>query len=362
MGSAVRPTGDAGDAEPGPGGADLGGASPVVGPVDGSRAPEPGTAPRPTLLQRLQADLRANREPGQGNPAGGGTGGGRPLLDPGDRSLQVHACHGRARQVEVLRDAILHLLEHDPTREPRHIEVMGPDIEAFAPLIQATFGTGSQAGGQGVGDRDLHVRLADRSIRQTNPVLGAVADLLTLASGRFTASDLVDLAGRPPVRQRFGWDDDDLARIADWAREAGARWGIDAASRAPFGLDKLEAGTWKSALDRLLLGVAMSEDGLPVVGGVLPLDDVDSSDVVLAGHLAELVDRLAEVTARFAVDQPVGEWVAAIRDAAGALFAAGSGEEWQGAQLRSLLDDVLDESAVSNGSSPVAVSLAEVRA
>ena len=65
-----------------------------------------------------------------------------PLLDPGDQSIQVHACHGRARQVEVLRDAILHALADDPTLEPRDVIVMCPDIEAFAPLIQATFGAG----------------------------------------------------------------------------------------------------------------------------------------------------------------------------------------------------------------------------
>ena len=57
-----------------------------------------------------------------------------------DDSIQVHACHGRARQVEVLRDAVLHLLEDDPTLEPRDMIVMCPDIETFAPLIQATFG------------------------------------------------------------------------------------------------------------------------------------------------------------------------------------------------------------------------------
>ena len=37
----------------------------------------------------------------------------------GDRSVQVHACHGRARQVEVIRDTVLHLLGEDPTLEPR---------------------------------------------------------------------------------------------------------------------------------------------------------------------------------------------------------------------------------------------------
>ena len=70
----------------------------------------------------------------------------RALLAPSDRSLQIHACHGRARQVEVLRDAVLHLLEDDPTLEPRDVIVMCPDIETFAPLIQATFGAGRDRG------------------------------------------------------------------------------------------------------------------------------------------------------------------------------------------------------------------------
>ena len=61
--------------------------------------------------------------------------------DADDDSIRVHSCHGRGRQVEVLRDAVLHLLEDDPTLEPRDIIVLCPDIENFAPLIQATFGT-----------------------------------------------------------------------------------------------------------------------------------------------------------------------------------------------------------------------------
>ena len=59
----------------------------------------------------------------------------------------------------------------------------------------------------------------------------------------------------------------------------GIRWGLDAAHRRPFQLDALDANTWRAGLDRLLLGVAMTEDDLPLVGGVLPLDDVDSGDI-----------------------------------------------------------------------------------
>ena len=61
---------------------------------------------------------------------------------PPTTSVTVHSCHGRARQVEVLRDALLHVLADDPTLEPRDVIVMCPDIETYAPLIHATFGSG----------------------------------------------------------------------------------------------------------------------------------------------------------------------------------------------------------------------------
>src|SRR5439155_26438658 len=189
-----------------------------------------------TLLQRIQADVRGDRPP-PGLPLAGRDD--RAVRDPGDTSLAVHACHGRGRQVEVLRDAILHLLVADPTLEPRDIVVMCPDIEAFAPLIHATFGAaegfdapdgdrnaGGAPGPAGVSGPtrvDLRVRLADRSLRQTNPVLAVVGELLALASARVTAAQVLDLAGREPVRRRFRLDDDDLGRAEEWGAAAGIR-------------------------------------------------------------------------------------------------------------------------------------------
>ena len=136
------------------------------------------------------------------------------------------------------------------------------------------------------------MRLADRSLRQTNPVLGVVARLLELAGQRLTASQVLDLADREPVRRRFRLDDDDVARLEDWVAESGIRWGLDAEHRAPFRLEKLPAGTWRFGLDRLLLGVTMTEDEQRLFAGVLPLDDVESGAIDLAGRLAELVARL----------------------------------------------------------------------
>ncbi|MDQ2754444.1 MAG: exodeoxyribonuclease V subunit gamma, partial [Actinomycetota bacterium] len=343
----------------------------AAGRVSGPEALPDGSHPE-TLLGWIQSDIRADRAPpGPGIPESEDP---RRTLAPDDRSLQVHACHGRARQVEVLRDAILGALEDDPTIEPRDVIVMCPDIDTFAPLIQATFGGGTTVadanpseGSSGPASRSegrssagpaLHVRLADRSIRQTNPIFGALTELLALAAGRATASEILGFIGSGPVRSRFELDDDDLSRVDGWIREAGARWGLDAGSRQPYLLDQLPDGTWLAALDRILLGVAMSEEDLRLVDGVLPLDDVGSGDVDLVGRLAELTDRMAAVLELLRHPRTLAAWTTVLAGAADVLMATGRDDEWQRGQLQAVLDEV---SAAAGQPTEVMLSLTEVR-
>jgi exodeoxyribonuclease V gamma subunit len=330
-----------------------------------------------TLLRRIQDDVRADRAaPGAPLP---GARDGRPALQSADRSIQIHSCHGRVRQVEVLRDAILHVLAADETLEPRDVIVMCPDIETFAPLILATFGAGdapaadgeatadARRGGAdgGCGDAaasiDLRVRLADRSLRQTNPILGVVAVLLELAGRRLTASEVLDLADRDPVRRRFGLDDDDLARMRDWIAQSGIRWGLDAPHRAPFQLDGLPAGTWRAGLDRLLLGVTMTEDGQRLFAGALPLDDVDSRSIDLAGRFAELIDRIGDAVDTLGARQSLEGWGQAVADAADSLTATAARDRWQRAELQRVLDEMVAE-AGEDGADPPELAPAEIRA
>ncbi|MGI8413096.1 MAG: exodeoxyribonuclease V subunit gamma [Solirubrobacteraceae bacterium] len=320
-----------------------------------------------TLLARIQADVRADRcPPGAPLPGHEDT---RPLLAGDDRSLQVHACHGRARQVEVVRDAVLHLLEEDPSLEPRDVIVMCPDVETFAPLIQATFGAGERReDDDGAPPRmparqpDLRVRLADRSLRQTNPVLGVLAQLLELGEQRLTASQLLDLADREPVRRRFRFDDDDLTRMQEWVAASGIRWGLDGAHRAPFKLDGLPTGTWRTGLDRVLLGVSMTEDENRLFGGVLPLDDVESRAIDLAGRFAEFVDRVQAALDALAVPQRVDQWAQAIASAADALTATPPREAWQRSEFQRLLEEMVGEATVAGAVNPTRIALGELRA
>jgi exodeoxyribonuclease V gamma subunit len=302
-------------------------------------------APPDTLLGRLKADLAADRVPPD-----------PPPLADGDRSVHVHACHGRTRQVEVLREVVVGLLADDPTLEPRDVLFMCPDVETFAPIIAATFAIGAEDDAAHPAAR-LRVRLADRALRQTNALLAVLSQLLEPGTARLTASQVLDLAGAPAVRVRFGFDDDELERLRDWTVGAGVRWGLDGAHRATWQLGDVEQGSWRTGLDRLLLGAAMEGD-LDSWGDTVPLDDVDSSDIDLAGRLAELLDRLAAAQHLMAGRHTGPDWMAGLEDAVTGLAATTYDSSWQLLQLRSELGDIAD---AAEGSGAL-LGLADVRA
>ncbi len=308
-----------------------------------------------SLLGWLQHDLRANHAPTVEERAG------RRVRDD-DRSLQVHACHSAARQVDVLREVLVGLLDDDPTLEPRDILVMCPDIETFAPLISAGFGLADvveDADGGGHPAHRLRVRLADRALSSTNPLLAVAATLVELAGGRVTASDVLDLATQEACRLRFGFSDDDLARVTRWVAQAGIRWGIDGPSRAPFAMADFDHNTWRSGLDRILLGVAMSGDDHHHLGRGLPVDDVASSDIDLVGRLAEYTARLADCLAAMTAAGTVQEWVDALGEGVRSLTEVPADDAWQLTQF----ERELARAGVSSASDPgVPLRLADVRA
>lgn len=307
----------------------------------------PAAAAPPTLLGALQTALREDSPDGA------------HALAPDDRSVRVLSCHGRARQVEVLRETLVGLFAADPTLQARDVIVLCPDVETFAPLVTATFGAVPELGDAAHPGQRLRVSLADRGAGTTNPVIGLVATLLRLADGRVTASDVLDLAASPPVRRRFRLGDDEVDRLRRWAVETGVHWGEDGARRTRFGIDgQVRQGTWDAALDRVLLGAAMADEDARFVGAALPLDDVGSTDVDLAGRLAELVARLADVLHDLDGVHPLGHWLDTLDRALTLLAEAPPTETWQVGAARRVLGDVR---AAGSGHGDVPLRLADVR-
>lgn len=249
--------------------------------------------PPDTILSLLQEDIWNARLPDAPH-----------RVAPDDASIRVHACHSPMRQVEVLRDALLALFDRDPTLEPRDVLVMTPDIEAYAPLVQAVFGDG----GPDAGFPRIPFQVADRSLARENPAAAVVGRVLEMARGRLPASEVLDLLAQPLVARRFGMTANDLARSREMVRESGIRFGLDADHRASLGLPRTDEHTWRFGLDRLLVGYAMAPDGGRLFADVLPCDLAAGSDTL--PRLVAFLEALFEIVRRARAPRSLPEWVA----------------------------------------------------
>jgi exodeoxyribonuclease V gamma subunit len=261
-----------------------------------------------SLLQALQNDILRlrTRQPHE-----------RLQLREDDRSLELHIAHSPLREVEILHDQLLARFAADGQLTPDQVVVLTPDIERYAPYIEAVF-----APREGV--PRIPFSLADRSLRAEIPLLEAFLGLLALPDSRFAAEEILAWLEQPAIAARAGIEAEDLPLLRDWLREAGVRWGRDGAHREQLGLPADAAFTWRQGLDRLLLGFAAPPQlaglGAPLLGASWPLDALEGGRAQLLGRLAGFVERLTVLAQSLQRPRPLAEWAESLQLLINALF------------------------------------------
>lgn len=231
------------------------------------------------LLGQLQADILALRPLQETRERWS------PLNLQQDRSLRFHIAHSAQREVEVLHDQLLDAFAADPGLKPRDIIVMVPDVNAYAPHIQAVFGQYATDD-----PRLIPFTLADQGQRGREPLLIALEHLLGLPDSRLPVSEVLDLLDVPALRQRFGITEQELPLLHRWIEGAGIRWGLDQQRREALGLPPgLEANSWRFGLRRMLLGYA---GGSAAWQEIEPYNEIGGLDAALLGPLSQLLERL----------------------------------------------------------------------
>ncbi len=252
-----------------------------------------------TLLSRIQGDIFHLRSIDEARAANTG-------IDFG-KGLSFHIAHSTQREVEILQDHLLDLFANDPALRPRDILVMVPDINQFAPHIQAVFGRINRDD-----TRFIPFTISDQGKRHQAPVYLALSMLMNLSSSRFGVSELLDLMDVPAVQKAFDLDVADKALLHRWVEGAGIRWGLNAEQRIAQGMPAslndtaLEQNTWHFGLRRMLLGYAVGDGDS--WQDIEPFAEIGGLSAALIGKLTHLLRVLEHYWVLFRLPADVSTW------------------------------------------------------
>lgn len=262
-----------------------------------------------SLLQHLQAEIYHLRPARESTPF---------IVTPNDRSIQLHCTYSPMREVEALYDQILHQLEHNPDLAPEDIVVMTPDIESYAPFINAIFGSAPK-------ERYLPYSISDISLKESETIFTTLLQILSLPESAFKASDLLLLLQMPEIMAQFHFEENDLSLIHFWIHDANIKQAIDGEHlteelKIPY-QDQFDwdINSWRWGLQRMLLGYGTESSPLdlyhpqrenehPSPHTIMPYPHIEGKNAEILGNLCHFLDLLISTKDLLSGEKTIAQW------------------------------------------------------
>lgn len=250
-----------------------------------------------------------------------------------DNSLSIHICHSPLREIQVLHNNLLHLLDNDPNLYPEDILVVAPNISDYAAYIEAVFRQSDDM-------PFIAWNISDLNTNEDIPLIRAFLQLFKLAESRFTQSEILMYLEVAEVQQKFGLDNAEVKLIKQWLEAGAIRWGKSAKHKASLNLPALSQNTWEQSEHRLFMGYAMGDID-STFEDIAPLSDIEGNNSEILGKFWQFYSTLENYSQRFNTPQTLTAWQISINQLLESFFADQQLEESHLQTIRDAVDQLM---------------------
>ena len=263
----------------------------------------------------------------------------RQIIRNNDESIVIHSCHSPMREVEVLRDEILAMLENDKTLTPKDIVVMMPDVNSYSPYIQAVFSHGHNY---------IDFSISDRSAAQENPILLSFMTLMSLSQSRKSASELFSLLEVPAVMEKFELTPKNIESLKLWIDESGIRQGLDEQDNSwLFGLNRMFKGYSQQENDPL------SHKEQPLWQNILAYPESVGMSAQQLGQLSYFIELIARYSERLSGELLFSQWRELINELLADFYQPSLDNDLQLSVIERALEGLNEELTLADFNAPI---------
>ncbi len=219
-----------------------------------------------------------------------------------DDSIQVNSTYTAAREVEILYNYMLGVINRVKGLNPRDILVLARDIDLYAPYIKAVFSNAPH---------HIPFKISGVSKGQEESFITALLDILDLEEEDFTSEKVISLLELKPVSARFGITD--TIGIRSLVSRANIRFGKTGRKE-----DDTNYVSWDYGIKKLVYGYAMLSDQDYHVPGedisLYPFEDIEGEGGRQVFRIKEFIDDLANVIDEKKVKKSLEDWIKFINE------------------------------------------------
>lgn len=205
-------------------------------------------------------------------------------------SVRIHSCHNSKREVEVLKDELLKVLDENEEFGAEDILVMVPNLEEYAPNILSIFN----------GDDLPNVPIQVYPVQQDELQL-ALTQLFELLSSPFKVNAVLEFLEHKLIRNRFEIGEEELLQIKKWLHSSSIHWGL---------LEEDSSYSLEKGTKSLLAGFSMEIGELKYLDSFVPSSEVNTSDnAILSAKFSAFVHLLTSYKKVISSSKSISEWI-----------------------------------------------------
>ncbi|XQW83517.1 exodeoxyribonuclease V subunit gamma [Thalassotalea piscium] len=224
-----------------------------------------------------------------------------------DDSIVITSAHSALREVQGLHDWLLNQFNQNPDLTPKDVLVMCPQVEEYAPYVQAVFANGWQDLSGDI--PPLPCSISDRVSKDSNPLVIGFTEILSLPDSRFCVSQIISWLRIPAVQHKFGFTNEDIQICSQWLNDACIHWGLNQSHKQQILNSQTISGqfTWQFGFTKLLQGFAYSDQESLYQDNVL-LPNVEGNDALILGNLMLFIEQLQSYATTLSQAKTASHW------------------------------------------------------
>lgn len=216
------------------------------------------------------------------------------------QSVKINICHNRMREVQVMFNELLDILNNDDSYSCSDILITAPDIDNYASYIRAVFD--SEYALNQHGDKfHLPYYITGNRLHSDTKLFETLLMILD-SPYNLTVSYLLELLEQQDIQLTNNISREDVLLIKKWLRDNYTHFGYDADDYDKYGYANYTTHSFKQLLNNIVLGGCISADVfaanqlLPELRIsneiIIPYDNLDNTEMSLANKLICLIEDL----------------------------------------------------------------------
>ncbi len=225
-------------------------------------------------------------------------------------SIKINICHNKMREVQVMFNELVALLDKNPKITLDQILITAPDIDNYASYITAVFDNEIMLKSNGESCKLLYNITGNRLHKDYKII--ATTKLILNAPYLLTVNYFIEILMQSEIQHNLELDARDIELVKTWLSDNATNFGYTSEDYEEYGYANYSVHSFKQFLNNLVLGACLNDEliinsqALPYLRinnkVQIPYDNLDSNQIELCNKLINLITILEQLRTFFYLD------------------------------------------------------------